>query len=124
MGNSCSERRRYGIFKKMTMVTVEELKDPIADYVREHRIPGLMPVGDVRLQPSGLIMPKEFSRYIDRIKNFQVRADDVWVISYPKCGTTWTQEMVWLIGNDLDYEGGKSKLLFQRFPFLDILEED
>uniref|UniRef100_A0A023F5I8 Putative sulfotransferase domain protein n=2 Tax=Triatoma infestans TaxID=30076 RepID=A0A023F5I8_TRIIF len=103
------------------MVTIEELKDPVADYVREHRIPGLMPVGDIRLQPSGLIMPKEFSRYIDRIKNFQVRPDDVWVISYPKCGTTWTQEMVWLIGNDLDYEGSKNKLLFQRFPFLEAV---
>ncbi|KAK9508523.1 hypothetical protein O3M35_006063 [Rhynocoris fuscipes] len=103
------------------MVTVEELKDPIADYVREHTLPGLMPVADIRLKPSGLIMPREFSRYIDRIKNFTVRPDDIWVISYPKCGTTWTQEMVWLLGNDLDYEGSKNKLLFQRFPFLEAV---
>lgn len=33
-------------------------------------------------------------------------------------GTTWTQEMVWCIANDLDYEGAKLRLP-ERFPFLE-----
>jgi hypothetical protein len=34
-------------------------------------------------------------------------------------GTTWTQELVWLIANDLDYE--KARLIPQthRFPFFE-----
>ncbi|XP_014257095.1 estrogen sulfotransferase-like [Cimex lectularius] len=103
------------------MVVVEDLNDPLADYIREHRVPGLMPVGDIRVFPSGVVMPREFTNYVERVKNFTVRPDDVWVISYPKCGTTWTQEMVWLIGNDLDYESAKNKLLLQRFPFLEAV---
>ena len=35
-------------------------------------------------------------------------ARDVWLVTPPKCGTTWTQEMVWLLANDLDYEAAKT----------------
>lgn len=34
-------------------------------------------------------------------------------------GTTWTQEMVWLLGNHLNYEKAKSEELHKRFPFLE-----
>nr|CAD7419302.1 unnamed protein product [Timema cristinae] len=33
-------------------------------------------------------------------------------------GTTWTQEMVWCIANDLDFQAAKVPLP-ERFPFLD-----
>ena len=48
----------------------------------------------------------------------EVRRSDVWVVSYPKCGTTWTQEMVWQVANHLDLEGGKV-MLDERFPYLE-----
>lgn len=61
-------------------------------------------------------------RYIemaDKIKNMKVHSDDTWVLSYPKTGTTWTQEMVWLICNNLDYKGAAETFLDFRFPFLE-----
>ena len=48
----------------------------------------------------------------------EVRSEDVWVVSYPKCGTTWTQELVWQVANKLDLEGGKV-MLDERFPYLE-----
>ena len=48
----------------------------------------------------------------------QARKSDIWVVTYPKCGTTWTQEMVWQIANNVDLEGGK-KMLDERFPYLE-----
>eukprot|EP00057_Strongylocentrotus_purpuratus_P019961 XP_011674435.1 PREDICTED: sulfotransferase family cytosolic 2B member 1-like [Strongylocentrotus purpuratus] len=39
---------------------------------------------------------------IDRIKTFQVREDDIWIVTYPKAGTHWMMEIVGLIVNDGD----------------------
>lgn len=38
--------------------------------------------------------------------------------TYCVLGTTWTQEMVWCIAKDLDFEGAK-QFLPERFPFLE-----
>ncbi|XP_055708846.1 luciferin sulfotransferase-like [Phlebotomus papatasi] len=65
-------------------------------------------------------MPAKYRTSAQVIENFQVRPDDVWVVTFPKCGTTWTQEMVWQICNDLDYEKGNSTELNERFPFFEF----
>uniref|UniRef100_A0A8D8UER4 Sulfotransferase family cytosolic 1B member 1 n=1 Tax=Cacopsylla melanoneura TaxID=428564 RepID=A0A8D8UER4_9HEMI len=67
----------------------------------------------------GVCLPEYYTEFAEQILNFDVRDDDVWVCSFPKTGTTWTQEMVWCIANDLDYEGAKV-VLPERFPFLEL----
>ncbi|KAL1449724.1 hypothetical protein WDU94_002204 [Cyamophila willieti] len=66
----------------------------------------------------GVCMPEYYKEFAEDIINMDVRDDDVWVCSFPKTGTTWTQEMAWCIANDLDFEGAKV-FLPERFPFLE-----
>ncbi|KAF5307587.1 hypothetical protein FQR65_LT18386 [Abscondita terminalis] len=54
------------------------------------------------------------------IEEFSVRNTDVFLTGYPKSGTTWAQEMIWLIVNDLDYEGAKKTFVDERFPIFEM----
>ncbi|XP_032780884.2 sulfotransferase 1E1 [Daphnia magna] len=74
--------------------------------------------GFVRCQPGNLLMPLFFKKDWQTYFNFQLRNEDVFILSFPKSGTTWTQEMVWLIANNCDFQGAK-KLLRERVPFLE-----
>ena len=69
--------------------------------------------------PYKVLMPRYYQSIAERVLNFEVRPDDIWIITYPKCGTTWTQEIVWHIMNDVNKELGKLPL-FARSPFLEF----
>lgn len=66
-----------------------------------------------------IVLPRAFEKYIEQIWQLQVYEDDIWVITYPKCGTTWTQEAVWQICNGVDIDGRGKESIRQRFPFLE-----
>ena len=76
--------------------------------------------GFVRFQPSGQLLPRNFANYEKTIMDMDVFEDDIWISSFPKCGTTWTQEMVWNIVNDLDFDTARSNKLDRRVPFLEL----
>ncbi|XP_070073995.1 luciferin sulfotransferase-like [Drosophila takahashii] len=57
--------------------------------------------------------------YAERIGAFETRESDVFVVTFMKSGTTWMQELAWLLLNDLDFERAKSEYPFYRSPFLE-----
>lgn len=77
------------------------------------------PSGNQCWQPVHCIMPSKYRLHADRIRNLPVYEDDVWIVTFPKAGTTWTQEMVWLIDHDLDYNTASSVNLTERSVFLE-----
>ena len=119
-------------------------------------VPELRDPGYERLGPIGYVVKAGRRETIRRIQNLkvnlsqyhtsnlphgaiQVTEKDVWIVTYPRSGTTWTQEMVrllfsltelhqssdlstqiWQILNGLDFEGGSKIDIDKKFFFLDM----
>lgn len=58
--------------------------------------------------------------FVDKVHDMLVRDDDVWIVTLPKCGTTWIQELLWLVLYDFDFEAARSEHLEVRTPFLEF----
>ncbi|XP_042886419.1 sulfotransferase 1C4-like [Penaeus japonicus] len=76
--------------------------------------------GITRLSPGGWVFTKPYINFADRFYNFEFRKDDVLVMTWPKCGTTWTQEIVWTMRNnpDLDHPDADVAIM-DRVPFME-----
>ncbi|XP_062549710.1 luciferin sulfotransferase-like [Armigeres subalbatus] len=78
------------------------------------------PSGDPSWQPVHCVMPSRYRMFAEYIRDLTVYEDDVWIVTFPKAGTTWTQEMVWLVHQDLDYKKAASINLNDRSVFMEI----
>lgn len=90
-----------------------------ADIVR--RTNAIFPAQDcfVEVLPDKLIIPRKFVELGESIRELPIYKDDVWMISYPRTGSTWAQEMIWLLGHQLDYEAAKQDLR-ARSPLIEL----
>jgi hypothetical protein len=69
-----------------TDIRVEPLKEPAATKLQEECRSSIYPAASVRVFPSRCAHTAYFLQYAERFRNFEIREDDVWVASYPKCG--------------------------------------
>lgn len=67
-----------------TYLTYHPLKDDLSSQVSSDC--SLMTPADFMVGPSNCVLPKNYSNYAKRIRDLEVREDDVWVVSFPKCG--------------------------------------
>ncbi|XP_040831601.1 sulfotransferase 1C4 isoform X2 [Ochotona curzoniae] len=67
----------------------------------------------------GILQPTPTCDIWDQIWKFQAKPDDLLISTYPKAGTTWTQEIVDLIQNEGDVEISKRAPTHIRFPFIE-----
>ncbi|XP_056422387.1 amine sulfotransferase-like [Hyla sarda] len=63
------------------------------------------------------LMPPE---YIDSLQNFKIKEDDVFMITYPKSGTIWTQHILSLIYSE-GYRNGTEQIeTSERIPWIEF----
>ncbi|XP_070560569.1 sulfotransferase 1C4-like isoform X3 [Ptychodera flava] len=56
---------------------------------------------------------------LERPELYEIKSDDIFVVSYPKSGTTWTLELAQLIMNKGDPSFTESAHHFDRVPFIE-----
>ncbi|XP_070560571.1 sulfotransferase 1C4-like isoform X2 [Ptychodera flava] len=60
---------------------------------------------------------------LERPELYEIKSDDIFVVSYPKSGTTWTLELAQLIMNKGDPTYSESESHFDRIPFIEFNPE-
>ncbi|XP_011883461.1 PREDICTED: sulfotransferase 1C4-like [Vollenhovia emeryi] len=76
--------------------------------------------GFVKIGERKWFLPYKYVEEGNNIYNFEIRPDDTWIITYPRSGTTVTQELVWLVANDMNFDEAHRRYLLERFPFVEI----
>jgi len=74
----------------------------------------------IRVQPGNYILVRQYLQFQEKVYNFKFRPDDVVVMTYPKCGTTWAQEIVWTMRSNPDLDNPNAgDALFVRSPYVE-----
>ena len=67
-----------------TKFTISPLPDDVNDKVKKDFLAHID--GLVKVTPSNHCVTPQFEQILEKIRNFKLRPDDVWIVSYPKCG--------------------------------------
>merc|ERR1712071_348807 len=69
--------------------------------------------------PHNFVSTPAYANAAEKLYHFEPKKDDVWIMTFPKSGTTWMQEMVWLLTHNNDFEKAKQSL-HVRSPFFEM----
>ncbi|KAJ8914570.1 hypothetical protein NQ315_010034 [Exocentrus adspersus] len=72
-----------------------------------------------KVTPGNYVCSFLYKDMVQKVLDFPVRSDDVWMVSFARTGSTWCQEMIWLIGNNLDLDTARNTLQQFRAPLLE-----
>ena len=77
-----------------------ELLDENESYIKFHQKQHGYKRGFVRLMPYNQVMPKDYIKHAKRIHDFQIRDNDVWISSFPKCGRNYFTHILFIFGQN------------------------
>ena len=63
-------------------------------------------------EPLGIHLSEQMTEVGEKVYNFKLRPDDIWIVTYPKCGTTWTQVSFLMILREIFASGTAMSLIF------------
>ncbi|XP_053348955.1 amine sulfotransferase-like isoform X2 [Clarias gariepinus] len=81
-------------------------------------------IGDKLLSIRGFVFPENYEdiltpQSMDRLGTFQIRDDDVFVVTFPKSGTVWTQRILTLLYED-EFPEAVDQTSYDRMPWLEF----
>lgn len=90
------------------------------DFVHAHgTLPAECTLFDPNHQFPKVFLPAKYRSIASTILNLEVRKDDIWIITFPKSGTTLMSSIVWLLKNKLDFNADTKTRLNFRVHYLE-----
>ncbi|XP_050663980.1 sulfotransferase 1C4-like [Leptidea sinapis] len=80
----------------------------------------IKPLPLVYVGPKRYIFPEMYKEWGPQFYNMEIRPDDIFLVGFPRSGTTLCQEIIWLLNNNLDYKKAKSIPVGERVPLMDF----
>ncbi|XP_038066234.1 sulfotransferase 1C2-like [Patiria miniata] len=77
-----------------------------------------LPFGYV--EHEGITLYEEGDDVVKALKTFKVRDDDSWIVTYPKAGTTWVQEIMSCVMHDGNLEEVNKRHTASPMPFIEF----
>ena len=65
------------------------------------------------------LLPEQIVVKLKDLEEIEFRPEDSICVSFPKSGTTWIQELIFLLQTNFDFQSAKSQDLSQRYSFLE-----
>ncbi|XP_031637530.1 sulfotransferase 1E1-like [Contarinia nasturtii] len=84
-------------------------KTPFRDRVKTYLLADTKPWANLYLpHPKGYkfepcFLRTQFKELAYEFRSFKVRKDDIWILSFPKSGTTWTENIIWQLKNGFNF---------------------
>ncbi|KAM9493772.1 amine sulfotransferase-like [Clarias gariepinus] len=84
-------------------------------------------IGDKLLSIRGFVFAEKYKdiltpQYMDSLGTFQIKDDDVFIVTFPKSGTVWSQRIVTLLYED-KFPEAVNQTSFEQMPWLEIPQE-
>ncbi|CAG2176806.1 unnamed protein product, partial [Oppiella nova] len=106
--------------RSINIVEAVNMPDEDSDQLRSQyvrSIPDAILADGLLLQ--GRVNP---SRYLSKMATFEVRANDIWLVSYPKSGTTWTKQILSLIDRNGNAESVSDVPVIERIKHIEVYD--
>ncbi|KPJ21605.1 Sulfotransferase family cytosolic 1B member 1 [Papilio machaon] len=75
---------------------------------------------NIQVGPKKYLLLSDYKNEAESIYNMPLRTDDIFIVTFPRSGTTWTQAIVWLLAYDLDFSTANKIPLEERSVFLEF----